>query len=186
MAASLSAAGCINPSPTPTSAGPSAHGAGTVFYEDQNQMLKPATYQFDIFVDKEVKTTKGTIIAFILIGVISLSLVNVASANSVANAQTIASTQTTSLIRVASISGTPGNVIVDNQTGWFWCLAYVGHPGTTVHLQYHVTGIISGAKVIGSGKASPMGTVVIVGKLSGRQLGYISQPGEFIIGPFVI
>lgn len=122
-----------------------------------------------------------------LLTIVVLALLLCATVPITATAKAPSYTQNESPIRVASVDGAgQGVVIVNTHTGWFVCVAKVPFThGTTYYLQYHRTDT-TGAAVFGKGVASPMGIVVIVGKLSNRQLDLISQPGEFIIGQFVL
>jgi hypothetical protein len=122
-----------------------------------------------------------------LLTIVVLALLLCATVPITATAKAPSYTQTESPIRVASVGGAgQGVVIINAHTGWFVCVAKVPfNHGTTYYLQYHRTGT-TGAAVIGKGVASPMGIVVITGKLGSRQLGLIPQPGEFTIGPFVL
>jgi hypothetical protein len=134
-----------------------------------------------------VKTTKRTIFTVVIIGVLALSTISVASAAPFAGTQTNAAALTKLPIRIDPVTGADtGIVIIDTHTGWFTCIAKGGlMPGATYILQYHKTPG-TGAAVIGSGVASPAGTVLIVGKLDASKLTLIQNPGNFLIGTHVI
>lgn len=134
-----------------------------------------------------MKTTKRKVIAFTLIALLALSLTGVVNAAGPVNAQAQASGASTPLVRVCSVSGAKfGTVIINTHTGTFSFYAHGGlQPGKTYYLQYHVTGR-TGAGVIGSGTANCFGTVVIVGRLDKTQLDLIKNPGNFLIGRYVL
>jgi len=118
---------------------------------------------------------RKTILAFTLCAV----LVSTVAATSVVSA-------CQSPIRVYPVAGANVGVVkVNMKTGTFTCIACGLTPGATNYLQYHVTGR-TGAAVIGSGVANPVGKVIITGKLDTSDLALIQNPGDFLIGPYVV
>jgi len=118
---------------------------------------------------------RKTILAFTLCAV----LVSTMAATSVVSA-------CQSPIRVYPVAGAnEGAVKINMKTGTFTCIACGLTPCATYYLQYHVTGR-TGAAVIGSGVANPVGKVVITGKLDTSDLVLIQSPGDFLIGQYVV